>query len=525
MEKSKDLNYEILFLKCIGIFAVVAGHFELGSLSAILKYFPYYSWHMPFFILISGYLYKEQDNLKEYTIKQFKKLIIPYYLINLITGVSTFYLQKKEMIDYYITFSFKNFFLEPWLTGHQFKLNISAWFIPALFLVRILYTLIRKIIKIKNREIYIIILTLFLSLFSVYISYKGYVTNIFLPLTRTGFFLLFFAFGYFFKHFIEGKFKTNRFINIIVILIIQIILLNKFKNINFIVVFMSDFKSFIFLPIITTLTATLFLFNITKILSPVLQGNNIIKLIGSNTIAVLYGHQFCSFVSSCFFYILKFRFNFRFLETFNISRFKTYQWYLFHINNEYIFLITYGFLLILISIVVYKLLIKYVNNIKRMCIATLVCLFISIIFINSVDYLTRFYLYPDTLINFSKYGNSQKIIYKGWHMPEETYTWSEPNANIRFFTKEKKDIILQIKYNNPEFSGKVKLFYNGNELYTLEHYDEILTEELVLPLKYMKDGEMQILEFRSEVDKSLKELNINNDGRKVGISIYEMKFY
>lgn len=521
MEKSKDLNYEILFLKCIGIFAVVAGHFGLGG----LKYFPYYSWHMPFFILISGYLYKEQDNLKEYTIKQFKKLIIPYYLINLITGVSMFYLLKKEMINYYVIFSFKDFFLEPWLTGHQFKLNIAAWFIPALFLVRIFYTLIRKIIKIKNRELYIIILTLFLSLFSVYISNKGYVRDIFLPLTRTGFFLFFFAFGYFFKHFIEGKFKTNRFINVIVILIIQIILLNKFKDINFSAVFMNDFNFFIFLPIITTLTATLFLFNITKILSPVLQGNNIIKFIGSNTIAVLYGHQFCSFVSNCFFYILKFRFNFPFLETFNINSFKTHPWYLFYTKNNYIYLIAYGFLIILICILVYKLLIKYINNIKRMCTATLIGVFVSIIFINSVDYLTRFYLYTDTVIDFSKYGNSQKIIYKGWYMPEETYTWSEPNSNVRFFTKEKKDIILQIKYNNPEFSGKVKLFYNGNEIYTFEHYDKIVTEELVLPLKYMKDGEMQILEFRSEVNKSLKELNINNDIRKFGICVYEMKFY
>ena len=82
MEKiTKEHSYQFYLLYIIGIYCVVAGH-PAGIPMFFGTYFHYYSWHMPFLIFISGYFFNFRGNIKDYFIKQFKKLIILYYLWN-----------------------------------------------------------------------------------------------------------------------------------------------------------------------------------------------------------------------------------------------------------------------------------------------------------------------------------------------------------------------------------------------------------------------------------------------------------
>ena len=82
--KSKELNIAnnrvdyLDIARCIGIILMVMGHIGFK------KKFTYFihGFHMPMFFIISGYLFtlKHQEDLpfKEYLIKKFKSLIIPY---------------------------------------------------------------------------------------------------------------------------------------------------------------------------------------------------------------------------------------------------------------------------------------------------------------------------------------------------------------------------------------------------------------------------------------------------------------
>lgn len=113
-------NTKMLLLSCIGIVLVVLGHTRstIGSFDGI---FPYYSFHMALFIFISGYFYKcenEENILKKngYFFKKVKKLVIPYFIWNLIYGILVNILRKFDVISYGSTINIQTFFVEPWKT-------------------------------------------------------------------------------------------------------------------------------------------------------------------------------------------------------------------------------------------------------------------------------------------------------------------------------------------------------------------------------------------------------------------------
>ena len=77
MSSSKRIEW-LDIAKGIGIFLVVYAHARAPYSSYI------YNFHMPFFFLISGVLYKSGGNLKQYIFKKIKTLYIPFVGWNLI---------------------------------------------------------------------------------------------------------------------------------------------------------------------------------------------------------------------------------------------------------------------------------------------------------------------------------------------------------------------------------------------------------------------------------------------------------
>ena len=65
-------------LKIFGILAVILGHIAspLGSFI--------YSWHMPLFFILSGFFIKFNLPIKEFFLKDFQRLMVPYFLFALV---------------------------------------------------------------------------------------------------------------------------------------------------------------------------------------------------------------------------------------------------------------------------------------------------------------------------------------------------------------------------------------------------------------------------------------------------------
>ena len=79
------MNHTMNYIKAIGILLVVAGHIN----SEVLHWFPVFSFHMPLFVFVSGYLYKPsyEENVGVFLRKKITGLILPYYRRNFIYGV------------------------------------------------------------------------------------------------------------------------------------------------------------------------------------------------------------------------------------------------------------------------------------------------------------------------------------------------------------------------------------------------------------------------------------------------------
>lgn len=138
--KNKTL-VEFNYLRAIGIFLVVLGHSFPYIDEINVNFYKYihsliYSFHMPLFILISGiFAYKTLsiNSMKEYKsfiIGKFKRLMIPYFVISMLTIPIKLVLNKFSERPIILSEIIKDIILYPWNNP-----IIFFWFIYVLFLI------------------------------------------------------------------------------------------------------------------------------------------------------------------------------------------------------------------------------------------------------------------------------------------------------------------------------------------------------------------------------------------------------
>lgn len=158
---NKEYNKEISVLMALGMIFVVVGH--KGGITIFSDWFPFYSFHMQLFIFVAGRLLKEQyiNQVLVYIKNKFKNLIIPYYAYNLVYCFIAYVCSKhygftfinKAQFSGLNGLFFKNFFIEPFYSGHQYIFNLASWFVPQLFLVQIITITIMYIFNKKHKLI------------------------------------------------------------------------------------------------------------------------------------------------------------------------------------------------------------------------------------------------------------------------------------------------------------------------------------------------------------------------------------
>ena len=151
MERDKSID----ILKGIGILFVIMGHIQNYIPKNLLIYI--YSFHMPLFFYISGFLYKDKYkelSIKEYCKKRSKQLIYPYFTLFIINFVWLVIKNHSisNIIKYILSFIYSNYIFDSNYVG-------TIWFLLCLFNVECLYFIIdKKNIKKYKKIIFGIIL-------------------------------------------------------------------------------------------------------------------------------------------------------------------------------------------------------------------------------------------------------------------------------------------------------------------------------------------------------------------------------
>jgi len=364
MKNKVKSNEQFMILSVIGIFIVVICHLS-NKMFEIVKIFPF----IALFIFISGYFYKEEkeERLWEYIFYKFKKLMIPFFIINFIYGIIVNLLRHFGIVQYGANIFLYTLFIQPFINNSQYVFNFPSYFVPAIFLTNVSYTIIHKFLKKLKlfKEELLFILFIILHIVSIYFQSNASDYNFIVILLRVMFFLPFFQLGYLYKNKwqkYEDKIPTLPYL--IVLVLVNYIFYKVFGKLNY---DMHEFSSMqtrlLCIPLITSIVGIMFYTRIARILSKWLGKNRLINYVSNNTFAIMTHHLFISFCISWIIYgincgICK-------VPYFDVIKFKTNWIYVYEIPNfEILFQIIYVILSILGSLFlqyVYDKIIKVKN--------------------------------------------------------------------------------------------------------------------------------------------------------------------
>ena len=134
-------------MKCMGMICIVLGHYGFSSINAFV-----YTFHLPLFFCLSGYLMNTRSDLREFIGKKFRGLIWPYLAACFLIILSAVCLNFIHEIVGSISLQPASFLIKPIIYGAgnavsvPFKINAigAIWFLLALFWGSIMFRLLLK---------------------------------------------------------------------------------------------------------------------------------------------------------------------------------------------------------------------------------------------------------------------------------------------------------------------------------------------------------------------------------------------
>lgn len=289
-------NMTFCILSGLAIVMVAAGH--LGyNLLAVNDLFPYYSFHVPLFMFISGYFYKdsEEEHPLAYVKKKCVRLLVPYLIWNLFYGLIALFLRGRGFALGEAV-SFRTLFLTPFLHGYQFLYNYAAWFVPVLFVIEMMNLLMRliarRLFKMSppKREWLYLAASLLIGMAVVYLAIGGHVWGNYKAPGRILFLYPCFQMGQFYRKNLEEHDTLGNLPYFAVLIGIQTLLHLCCNGLAFSSVWCTGFANGPIIPYVTTVSGIAFWLRIARLLTPIAGENRAVRYLGQNTFTVMMHH-------------------------------------------------------------------------------------------------------------------------------------------------------------------------------------------------------------------------------------------
>ncbi len=263
---------------------------RIGVLSSI---FPYNSFYMPLFVFISGYFYKERSiylNIKH----KFKHLMVPYVIWSIFGDFIAYILMQTGIVNWYVSpFNIRSiinlFTYTPLST-----ITGAAWFVVMLFWVSVIYNVLRHSLYLESKKLEYIFLAV--SVISGFICIKlcmlGYnKKSLFLFIFRTVWYLQFYHMGVMFHKYWEIYVQKARLLTVCSLCVaINVVFILTTGNIQFTATaHMNNFHSY-WIPLITSITGSMFWYKIMALLSSKIGKICIVDFLAENTFSIMCVH-------------------------------------------------------------------------------------------------------------------------------------------------------------------------------------------------------------------------------------------
>jgi fucose 4-O-acetylase-like acetyltransferase len=291
--QTKEYRADFGILSALAIVMIVAGHAGYNILT-VGELFPYYSFHVPLFMFISGYFYRRQE--EEYPLvylkKKVKKLLVPYFIWNLVYGLLAWALRVWGGFSLGEAITLKSFFLEPFLHGYQYIYNFAAWFVPVLFIIEVLNLCMRLILKKIRLDYEWLMLagSLLVGMAVVSLAIGGHVWGLYKMPGRILFLFPCFQMGQFYYSRLEQHDTMKNIPYFAIVIGVQVVLQLAFGNLGYSAVWCTGFANGPVIPYVTVVSGIAFWLRVAKVLAPALSGSRLVTYLGKNTHAVMMHH-------------------------------------------------------------------------------------------------------------------------------------------------------------------------------------------------------------------------------------------
>ncbi len=297
----KVFSGEITLLKALAIMLVVSGHLEFS----IFGMFPPYSFQLALFFFISGMLFKDKylDDVTGYFTRRIKSLLVPYFCYEAVYLLITLALVPVIGEFFGAEPSLKNFFITPFLNGHQLFLCAPLWFVPQLFMTLIVFLFLMRVLRvIDNKWVHLIFFTILG--FGAIPFWKAIAhTPLALITMRTAFSLFFVYLGHFYVKYVKDKYDifTPKWLGGVVLFQSFLWLFNRdFDPVHGIglsyVLVWGRFDQQIIVPVFTSLTGIWVCLLTVKLLYPYLKDIKLLQQMGKVTYHIMANHLFVMYI-------------------------------------------------------------------------------------------------------------------------------------------------------------------------------------------------------------------------------------
>lgn len=269
--KQNEINIQwIDTLKGIGIILVVAGH----TLSSDFRLFVY-SFHMPLFFMISGYLFKEDDVIN-FAKRKIKSIAIPYFSYIVIFSLLEIY--KIDFSNPNLLLKIKYIIYNSLYGGELLTGQFGVfWFVSVLFITQQLYNLL---LKTKNKNLVFMSILLMYALSYMYPNInKASALDFMVTLNA----IMYFYIGNLMRC---GLIKIHKYISIVVSLIYFYLSLN-YPSLFFIDMKYSNFG----IPVVSSI-GCVFVFSMFSYISNRISKIEFLNAIGVASMTIMFTHQF-----------------------------------------------------------------------------------------------------------------------------------------------------------------------------------------------------------------------------------------
>lgn len=296
----KIFSEKINLLKALAITLVVSGHLEFR----IFDMFPPYSFQLALFFFISGMLFKEKylNDVVNFIKRRCKSLLLLYFIYSGFYALVTILIEKLSGKFWGSEINFKNFFITPFLNGHQFDLSCPMWFVPQLFLTMISFLFFQRILRNQSEWIKLGVYSL-MGFLAIPLSKIVTLDSITLVAIRVMFSLFFVYLGYLYTTRIQNNYNifTPKIAATMICLQSILWLFNRDFDpthgigLSYVLVW-ARFDEQLIVPVLTSITGIWFSLFFIETTYNYLKDIKFLKLVGENTYHIMANHLLVMFI-------------------------------------------------------------------------------------------------------------------------------------------------------------------------------------------------------------------------------------